>query len=465
MCLIVLVTSLAFVLVACEKKQVYARFEGDDLLKNATVKASENSDSIKNLTDGKSSKWTTKNKNSYIEVAFNTPTAINTIVMSEPTDSAKLYEIYYLDAQDNSYKMIYRQDRIDLYRMCTFEDIVTEKIKIVFLDFDKKLSISSLEAYYIKNNANKFARQAYIIPDYTLKDIENPDFITSLNLMTDLIIVSGCSLTEQGNLTYEKEKLSVYIEKIREVTNGNVKVHVMVGTGLKPEFKANNKAIVNVAKKHLEVLKSSLKQFIDDVNPDGIDYDWEYPQLAWEWSAYNKILIATKGVIKGRQLSVALWPYGVGLSKEAKACIDRVNAMAYDQFDERGDHSSIYECGVGAIEYFMNKGFSKNQILLGLPFYGRTTDKAAQWPSYDKSYGKWENYLAEYTYTDKDGTYNSSVYVNSYATIRDKVALSIAYNIGGIMIWHFGAGLEYSYEYSLDKAVEFTLQQRLAEFN
>lgn len=461
MVFLIVVFGSVFLLSSCSSAPKYTKFEGVDLLKNATISASDNEKGVKNLTDGKSSKWTTKSKKAYVEIAFNEPTQVNTIVMEEPTDSAKLYEIHYVN-NNNEYEMIYQQDRIDHYRMCTFENITTTKLKVVFIDFDKKISISNIEAYYLVDSKNNIARQSYLIADYTLKDTENPDFISSLSIMTDVIIVNGGLLTQEGTITYDKELLARYIEKLREITDGNLKIHVMIGTYIGKDFKDNNKKMVKLVKNKLDTIKESLKKFVADVNPDGIDYDWEYPQLAWEWDAFNKLLIATKGAINGRELSVALWPYGVNLSKEAMACIDRVNAMAYDQFDERGDHSSIYECGLGVIEYFIKCGFSKDQILLGLPFYGRTTDKAAQWPSYEESYGKWGNYMENYTYTDKDGNnQNSSVYVNSYAAIRDKVALTIAFDIGGIMIWHFGEGGKYSYEYSHHKALEFILEQRL----
>ena len=54
------------------------------------------------------------------------------------------------------------------------------------------------------------------------------------------------------------------------------------------------------------------------------------------------------------------------------------------------------------------------------------------------------------------------MYLSGYAEIRDKTALAIAMDVSGIMIWHFGTGLDYSYEYSLIRAVEESAEQRLA---
>lgn len=105
------------------------------------------------------------------------------------------------------------------------------------------------------------------------------------------------------------------------------------------------------------------------------------------------------------------------------ACIDNVNMMAYDQFDERGDHSPIFEMGADATKHFLRLGFSKEQLCLGIPFYGRTAD--------------------------------------GYAMVRDKTALALRYDLGGIMIFSSTADITYDSEYVLHRAVTEVLDQRV----
>lgn len=470
--MILLLSTTTVLLVGCNTGPKIKRYEGDDLTQGAKISVSDNEKQAGNLTDGSDSKWTTQSQNAYVEIDFGKKVAFNTIVICEPTDRVKLFEIHIYDEAVGDYKLLYTQDRIDKYRMCVVEDVISDKIKIVFNEFDKKISISNIEVFNYKDGRQNFIRQAYMTSalDTTtnLTTVQSrkddPDFAKSLNVLTDVILIGCVRLTENATLECPNglENLKEDIRIIREVSNNKVRVHVTIMTGVKSEFNDNNKAMVKLAKNSLNVFKDNLKAFVEEINPDGIDYDWEYPQLAWEWNAYSNLLIATKAVINGRQLSVALWPYGVNLSKEARAAIDTVNVMAYDQFDERGDHSSIYECGLKDTEYFLGLGFSKNQLLLGIPFYGRTTDKKAQWPSYTESYGKWKNFQESYTYTDNEGTFNSSVYLNGYAMVRDKTALAIAYDLAGIMIFSFNADLPYSKEYSLHKAVEEVVNQRLS---
>lgn len=466
---LVMLISISAILLGCESNKIL-RYSGIDLTDNATITASDNTKNSFKLTDDSDSQWTTKQQNANIIIDFGKQVLFNTVVICEPTDNVKRFEILIFDDATGNYTLLYTQDRIDNYRMCAFENVTAQKLKIVFNEFEKKVSISNIEVFNCADSRQSFTRQSYMTSTIeangltTIQSRKNdPDFKASLNVLTDIILIGCVRLTNSASLECPNgiDNLKEDIRIIKYLTNNKVKVHVTIMTGVESEFKANNNAMVNLVKSKLNDFKRNLLAFVNDVNPDGIDYDWEYPQLAWEWDAYGELMIATKSVINGRQLSVALWPYGVNLSKKARAAIDKVNIMAYDQFDKRGDHSSIYECGLDVIEYFIGLGFSKSQLLLGIPFYGRTVDKAAQWPLYEESYGKWSNYKESYDYTDEKGTHNSAIYLNGYAMVRDKTALAIAYDLAGIMIFSFNCDTKYSYEYSLHKAVEFVVHQRL----
>lgn len=474
MLIICLSVACSMLIIGCTSLQSTIPYQGVDLTDNALISASDNNEKAGNLTDNSSSLWTTKTQGASITIEFDSPTMFNTVVLREPTDNVQQFEIHVLDPTSNQFEMSYRQDRIDKYRMCALDNILSSKIKVVFTKFNKKLSISDLEVFDIRNSHQNFIRQAYMTSDkqadsnlsYIQAKENDADFLNSLNVLTDVILIGCVSVTEQATFTFSnsKESLQKDIQILKKLTNDKLRVHVTIMTSLVPgNFHKTNQAIVKLVKNKMDTFKNNMRELVEQLDVDGIDYDWEYPQLPSEWSAYSQLLIQTKAAINGRQLSVALWPYGVNLSKQARQCIDVVNAMAYDQFDNRNDHSSIYNCGLKTIEYFSSLGFSNNQILLGIPFYGRTTDRRSYWPSYDESYGKWDNFKPDYHYVDYDAIteFDSSVYLNGYAMVRDKTALAIASDIGGIMIFRFCSDLPYSYEYSLHRAVHSTITQRL----
>ncbi len=469
---ILMIGILSTLFSSCTSQPGYKTIARDNLTAGASVTASQ-PDGAANLTDGSGSSWKAAEQGASVEIDFGREVTFNTVTLREPTDSVRKFTIYYWDGAD--YAFLYEQDRIDKFRLCAVEDTTSSKIKIVFDAFDKKVEIEEIEVYRLNNyHRDDFKVTSYLNSnlnaDTGLTDIQtqanDPGYTGRFQMLTDVILIGVVSLNQDGTLScsagLENFKKDVALLKS---FNPDMKVRCTIMTSLVPgDFNGTKKAIVKFVNSNLETYRKNLTAFVEETGIDGIDYDWEYPQLPHEWNAYSKLLIASKAAIQGHDLSVALWPYGVMLSREARACIDNVNIMAYDQFDERGDHSSIFEMGADTIEYFLKLGFSKEQLCLGIPFYGRTADEYGIWPSYDEEYGKWTNYRENFTYTDADGAeHTSTVFLNGYAMVRDKTALALQYDLGGIMIFSSTVDIPYGSEYALHKAVEEVLDQRLSQ--
>lgn len=467
---ILMVGILSTLFSACTAQPGHQSIARENLAAGMLVTASQ-PDRAERLTDGSKAAWTATDQGVSVEIDFGEEVAFNTIVLREPTDSVQKFTIYYWDGTD--YIFLYEQDRIDEYRLCAVGDTTSSRIKLVFDSFDKKIQIEEIEIYQLDNyHRDDFKVTSYLNSNLNtetgLTDIQaqadDPGYTGRFQTLTDVILIGVVSLNADGTLTcsagLENFKKDVSLLKS---FNPEMKVRCTIMTSLVPgDFNGTKKAIVKFVNGGLETYQKNLSAFVEETGIDGIDYDWEYPQLPHEWNAYSKLLIASKAAIQGRDLSVALWPYGVMLSKEARACIDNVNMMAYDQFDERGDHSPIFEMGADAIEYFLGLGFSKEQLCLGIPFYGRTADEYAIWPSYDEDYGKWTNYRENFTYTDSNGTEHiSTVFLNGYAMVRDKTALALQHDLGGIMIFSSTVDISYDSEYALHRAVTEVLDHRL----
>lgn len=472
--IIILMSTFVLVLVGC-KKFDFGEIDANNLMKNAQVSASDNTGKAKNVSDNRNSKWDTKKKGSEIIIEFTEPTDFNTIVIKEPSDSINEFNIYYKNT-NGEFEHLYKQDRIDKYRLCAVKDTKSNTIKIVFDNFEKKTSIEEIEVYNLKNNKSDFRVNAYIVSDLdsntgktaVQSKCEDADYAGWFTTLTDVTIIGNFSLNADGTITYGtgKENLKKDVEIIKTM-NPNVKVHVTVMTSLVVnDFKGNNKAIVNLTKNNENFKKAmeNIREGVEYCGLDGVDYDWEFPQTSWEWDAYNKLILGTKRAINGREIAVALWPYRINLSKEAMAAIDTINLMAYDQFDKRnGVHSSIYEMGLDVLETVLDVGFTKKQVRLGIPFYGRTADGYAIWPNYNEKYGEWINADKDYTYVNADNeTITSTNYLNGYAMVRDKTALAIAQDLGGIMIFRSECDIGFTNQYSLHKAVQEAIDQRIS---
>lgn len=470
-CVVLAGSILAAALCACSlsaRKKTEVYFE--NLVVKATVNASENAESAAALCAGNGT-WRAEQPGAYMELVFEEEVLLNTILLQEPSDCVTGFSVYYW--KDGDYALLYQQDRIDAFRLCATEDVRTAKLKIVFDGFEKTLKLNMLKIGYLKD----YNRRDFKVTSYLTSAVDAETGKTQIDLgqsdagysdrfavLTDVIIIGNVFLNLDGTIRCEVGldhfKNDVAILK---KWNPNMKVRCTLMTGLVPDdFNANKRAVVKLVNSGLDEYQKNLAAFVQETGVDGIDFDWEYPQLPHEWSAYSKLLIATKQALGGADLSVALWPYGVRLSKEARAAVDNVNIMAYDQFDARGDHSSIYDSGQKTIDYFLKLGFSKEQLCFGIPFYGRTADEYAIWPSYDADYGKWTNYRENFTYQDAEGvSHTSTVFLNGYAMVRDKTALALYNDLGGIMIFHSGCDISYNNPYALHRAVKEVLDQRI----
>lgn len=59
--------------------------------------------------------------------------------------------------------------------------------------------------------------------------------------------------------------------------------------------------------------------------------------------------------LAAKKIGLAMSDWDIGISKEAMQCVDMVEMMEYDLFDDYGDHSS-FDCAQKGIEKFINAG-------------------------------------------------------------------------------------------------------------
>lgn len=157
-------------------------------------------------------------------------------------------------------------------------------------------------------------------------------------------------------------------------------------------------------------------------------------------------------------------------SREAIEKIDLAEVMTYDMFDEDGYHAPFYPCAVTEINALLKKGFQKEQLDFGVPFYARPTDRAAQWFDYQTEAEKlgWSGNVATgpQQVTEWQGgtpvqvTATSPRYYNGCQMIYDKTAYAMDFGLGGMMVWNYAGDLPYENPLSLFRAMETAISQR-----
>ena len=125
----------------------------------------------------------------------------------------------------------------------------------------------------------------------------------------------------------------------------------------------------------------------------------------------------------------------------ARAALDRLHLMNYDQFDSLGRHAA-FERMAGDIRQALQDGWRPGQLAAGLPAYGRPLDGSARWPLYcDQP-------------LPLTGNLFEGSYFNSPQMVRDKAAYCQLLGIDGAFFFHLTGDLPADAPFSLIGAVD-----------
>lgn len=178
---------------------------------------------------------------------------------------------------------------------------------------------------------------------------------------------------------------------------------------------------------------------------DGIDYDWEHPQNAAEEQAYGTLFMETKQLFQTERLTISTaMAHWQNLKPEYFRALDRVHLMAYDMDDAR--HSTM-EHAKNAVKTMLQKGVQKQQLCLGVPFYGRKMTNH----NVEINYAEIQEKFHPAPEVDEAGGY----YFNGRNTICAKTRYALELGLGGVMFWEIGQDSQN--ETSLLRAIRTTL--------
>ena len=184
----------------------------------------------------------------------------------------------------------------------------------------------------------------------------------------------------------------------------------------------------------------------DEFSLDGIDLDWEFPGIphcgvmACEHCVHDFTLLCRvlRETLGERLLTSAMGSdHWNRLENEALAeLLDYVNVMTYDMADI--DHSAM-TLTRNAMEGWLAQGYRSEQLLLGVPFYGRSVNEAYNWMGYDRAVQKvqkgdarWEMSEQQDRIVFMDG---AVLGLDSPAAIQRKIGYIKEKGFGGIFCW------------------------------
>jgi chitinase len=194
-----------------------------------------------------------------------------------------------------------------------------------------------------------------------------------------------------------------------------------------------------------------VRQYIFENCLDGVDIDWEY------WSGYtNNVVVPAESnalVTLVKDLKKELVPFNLEISIDLGASdwggkhffneipdyVDHLMVMSYDftgPWSEPGPHSAFADAiGSGndinstGLAYWVNyRGWPKEHVLLGVPFYGK---------DFDQEGGLLLSYadiLKQFPDAYKSDRVNN-IYYDGINTIAEKTQYVVDNQYSGIMIW------------------------------
>lgn len=226
------------------------------------------------------------------------------------------------------------------------------------------------------------------------------------------------------------DKLAALVKKAHR---HNVKVFISVGGWSIGDGGGDDSRFHRLAADPVErnYFVTKTMELVRRFNLDGVDVDWEYPDIENRSADDNVLLMRQLGDSLhaiNKELTAAVVHYGnqgEGTKDEIFEIVDWLNLMAYD--DDKGQPvpHSPYSLAEKSINYWVKeRGLLPQKAVLGLPFYGK--------PRKEKL-SHYKDLLAAGADPMKDEF--DSVYYNGIATIKKKTELAVKEGLAGVMIW------------------------------
>ncbi len=307
-----------------------------------------------------------------------------------------------------------------------------------------------------------FRITAYVVAD-TCKDLKAFEG-AHINEVTDIILFGVAEFDEQGNVNLS-EDFDLCLKNLKTVIGDRDKNLYLNILGPKNQSDSDDwyDQMADQAQRYSNAfesgkLENNIKTVLEKNGFDGLFFDYEYPIKNKYWKTYNKFIVSLDNVLgDDYKIGMALADWDLKQSKQARDATDFIEIMSYDNWDDDGNHSTV-ELAKESVKKFVNAGYDKAKLDLGVPFYARPTTQEAYWYDY-KSY---------YKDLDENGLYKDSetgltFSFNTYDVIKEKTDYAIEEGLGGMMVWHWACDAEYGNDKSLFAAIQQSKSEAISK--
>lgn len=242
------------------------------------------------------------------------------------------------------------------------------------------------------------------------------------------------------------------LDGLKQTLNGydGAKIRLGLSGGDWKTMMASSTARVNFANK--------VKNIVETYGFGGVDLDFEWCLTTQEWSNYSATILAMNTVFPSSfDFSVSLHPSFYNISSAAISALDHISIQAYG-----GSPSEFsYTTFVNNVSAMLNYGYPAQKLVMGLPFYGVTTDNTKVETSYRNIVSQYPtlgpsiNQISVNLPPVKDITFNGQ------QTIIQKTKYVSDQSLAGVMYWDTATDVDYTNQLSLLRALNTIMNANL----
>lgn len=298
------------------------------------------------------------------------------------------------------------------------------------------LSLFGISAPTVADKAEDFRITAYIV----MGNVRKPSDLdpSHLSQLTDVILFSMATFNTEGEVILAEDfdgKMDIFRSALGDSTP-NVYLN-LIGPGAVSgstwEEQMDSQSLRHEAAFASGKLEGNILAVLQKYGFDGIFFDYEYPNTQPHWDAFSDYLVKLDGVLGDDYLiGTAISAWNCHPSKKAIAVTDLATVMAYDIWDNQGNHSP-FGLSKSTMRKARSLGYDKKQLDMGIPFYARPTTQEAYWYGYNGWYDKLDE---KGLCVDPDTGLTFSF--NTPELVAKKTEWAIKQGYGGIMVWHYG---------------------------
>ncbi len=219
---------------------------------------------------------------------------------------------------------------------------------------------------------------------------------------------------------------------VKKAHQNNVKVFISIGGWSIGDAPGDDSRFHRLAASQEErnFFVTNVMELVRRYNLDGVDVDWEYPDIENRSAEDNVLLmkqLADSLHAKNKKLTAAVVHYGNqgdGTKNEIFGIVDWLNLMTYDDDHGLPIPHAPYSLVEKSVNYWVKqRGLPPQKAVLGLPFYGKPRGKLTHYKDLVNAGA------------DPYGDTYDSVYYNGINTIKMKTQFAQKEKLGGVMIW------------------------------